>query len=126
LVTELEFAGKMLVVYNAHLESRSAGAIQTRQLEEILEDSKRYPPGTPILIGGDLNTKYFPSIFLHKLEAAGFRSALGERIERTHRIMMSLDWLFVSGPVRLTDGAVRRDATGSDHFPVYATIVAGG
>jgi endonuclease/exonuclease/phosphatase family metal-dependent hydrolase len=124
LVTELELAGKTLVVYNAHLESRSAGAIQNRQLEEILQDSKRYPPATSIIIGGDLNTKYFPSTFLHKLEAAGFRSALGERIERTHTIMMALDWLFVKGSVRLIDGAVRRDIKGSDHFPVYATVAA--
>jgi endonuclease/exonuclease/phosphatase family metal-dependent hydrolase len=126
LVTELEFAGKMLVVYNAHLESRSAGAIQHRQIEEILQDSRRYSPETPILIGGDLNSKYFPSAFLHELEAAGFRSAMGERIERTHRIMMSLDWLFVRGPVRLLNGSVRHGVTGSDHFPVYATMVAGG
>lgn len=125
LVTELEFGGKMLVVYNAHLESRSAGAIQGHQIEEILEDSKRYPSGTAILVGGDLNTKYFPSTFLHKLEAAGFRSAFGERIERTHRIMMSLDWLFVRGPLHLVDGSVGRDVAGSDHFPVYATILAG-
>jgi endonuclease/exonuclease/phosphatase (EEP) superfamily protein YafD len=124
LVTELELAGKTLVVYNAHLESRSAGAIQNRQLEEILQDSKRYPPATSIIIGGDLNTKYFPSTFLHKLEAAGFRSALGERIERTHTIMMALDWLFVKGSVRLIDGTVRRDIKGSDHFPVYATVAA--
>ncbi len=126
LVTELEFEGRLLVVYNAHLESRSAGAIQDRQLEEILQDSKRYPPATLMIIGGDLNTKYFPSIFLHKLEAAGFRSALGERIERTHTIMMALDWIFVRGPTRLIKGVVRHDVKGSDHYPVYATVVAGG
>ncbi len=124
LVTELQFAGKMLVVYNAHLESRSAGAIQDRQLEEILRDSQRYPASTSIIIGGDLNTKYFPSIFLHKLEAAGFRSALGEHIERTHTIVMALDWIFVKGPLRVTGGAVRRDIKGSDHYPVYATVVS--
>ncbi len=122
LVSELEFDGKLLVVYNAHLESRSAGAIQDRQLDEILNDSKRYPPATAILLGGDLNTKYFPSIFLHKLEAAGFRSSLGERIERTHTIMMALDWIFVKGPVQLSGGLVRRDMKGSDHYPVYAAL----
>ncbi|MDQ2713157.1 MAG: hypothetical protein M3Y24_13180, partial [Acidobacteriota bacterium] len=67
LVSEFEFNGRILVVYNAHLESRSAGFIQDHQLDEMLEDSKRYRPGTAIVLGGDLNTKYLPSIFLHKL-----------------------------------------------------------
>lgn len=124
LVTELEFAGRLLVVYNAHLESRSFGRIQSEQLDEILGDAKRYPPGTAIILGGDLNTKYLPSLFLHKLENAGFRSATGERIERTHKIAMALDWIFSKGPVRLEEGRVRRDVKGSDHYPVYAELVA--
>ena len=124
LISELDFAGGLLVVYNAHLESRSAGPIQDHQLEEMLDDAARYPPGTAILLGGDLNTKYLPSIFLHKLEAAGFRSALGERIERTHKIAMALDWIFVKGPIEIADGAVRRDVKSSDHYPVFATLRA--
>jgi endonuclease/exonuclease/phosphatase family metal-dependent hydrolase len=124
LVTELEFAGRLLVVYNAHLESRSFGRIQAEQLDEILADARRYPPGTAIILGGDLNTKYLPSIFLHKLENSGFQSATGERIERTHKIAMALDWIFSKGPVRLEEGRVRRDVKGSDHYPIYAELVA--
>ncbi len=125
LVTELEFAGGLLVVYNVHLESRSMGRIQSMQLDEILADSRQYPPGTAVILGGDLNTKYFPSIFLRKLEKQGFRSALGERIERTHAIAMALDWIFVKGPVKLEDGKVRQDVKGSDHYPIRAELVAG-
>ena len=124
LVTELEFAGRRMVVYNAHLESRSTGPIQAAQIDEILADLKQYPAGTPAILGGDLNTKYFPSIFLHKLEQAGFHSSTGERIERTHTIAMALDWLFGRGPIKLEGGAVRRDIKGSDHYPVYARLVA--
>jgi endonuclease/exonuclease/phosphatase family metal-dependent hydrolase len=124
LVTELELAGRPLVVYNAHLESRSMGRIQAAQLDEILADLAKYPAGTAAIIGGDLNTKYFPSVFLHKLEHAGFRSATGERIERTHTIAMALDWIFVRGPITVEDGRVRRDVRGSDHYPVYAELIA--
>ena len=123
LVTELEFAGQRLVVYNAHLESRSMGSLQSEQLDEILRDLRRYPPDTPAIIGGDLNTKYFPSVFLHKLEHAGFHSATGEHIERTHAIAMALDWIFARG-VGIEDGTVRRDLKGSDHYPVYAELKA--
>ncbi len=124
LVTELEFAGRPLVVYNAHLESRSYGRIQAAQIDEMLADAAQYPAGTAIVLGGDLNTKYLPSVFLRKLERAGFHSATGERIERTHRIAMALDWIFAKGPVRVEGGEVRRDFTGSDHYPVYARLVA--
>ncbi len=124
LVTELEFAGHLLVVYNAHLESRSLGAIQMKQLDEILADLKQYPPGTAVILGGDLNTKYFPSSYLRKLESENFQSATGERIERTHAIAMALDWIFARGPVKIEEGRVRKEFKGSDHYPIYAELLA--
>jgi endonuclease/exonuclease/phosphatase family metal-dependent hydrolase len=124
LVTELQFAGRLLVVYNLHLESRSMGLIQTAQLDEILADLGRYPAGASAVIAGDINSKYFPSVFLHKMEEAGFRSALGERIERTHKIAMALDWIFARGPLVLEEGSVGRGAKGSDHYPVVAELKA--
>jgi len=124
LVTDLEFAGNLLVVYNLHLESRSMGLIQAQQLDEVLTDMNRYPANTAFILGGDLNSKYLPSIFLHKLEREGFRSATGEHIERTHAIAMALDWIFVRGPIRIEEGRVRREFRGSDHYPIYAEIVA--
>ncbi len=125
LVTDLEFNGHLLVVYNLHLESRSMGRIQAEQLDEVLADAKtRYPPNTAFILGGDLNTKYLPAVFLHKLEREGFHSATGEKIERTHAIAMALDWIFVRGPIQIENGRVRRDLRGSDHYPLYAQIVA--
>jgi endonuclease/exonuclease/phosphatase family metal-dependent hydrolase len=124
LVTELEFADGLLVVYNLHLESRSLGRIQSAQLGEVLADLKQYPPNTPAIIGGDLNSKYFPSRYLKKLQREGFHSCIGERIERTHTIAMALDWIFVRGPVKIADGKVRKDFSGSDHYPIYARLIA--
>jgi endonuclease/exonuclease/phosphatase family metal-dependent hydrolase len=124
LVTELEFAGGVLVVYNLHLESRSLGRIQSAQLEEVLADLKQYTPNTLAIIGGDLNSKYFASRYLKKLELEGFHSCIGERIERTHSIAMALDWIFVRGPVKIAEGKVRRDFSGSDHYAIYARLIA--
>lgn len=123
LITELQFAGRPLLVYNLHLESRSAGHLQLEQLDEVLADIAQYPPGTSVIIGGDLNTKYFPSLYLHKLEKAGFHSATGRQIERTHEIMMTLDWIFARG-ILIEEGRVRRDLKGSDHYPIYADLKA--
>ena len=123
LISELDFHGRLLVVYNAHLESRSTGPIQSAQLDEILDDVKRYPPQTAILLGGDLNTKYVPSHFLHKLEAEGFRSAFGDRIQHTASFF-ALDWIFSRGPLRLDDARVMHELKGSDHTPIYAQLLA--
>lgn len=124
LISEVEFAGRVLVVYNVHLESRSYGRIQAQQIDEVLSDVARYPAGTYAILAGDLNTKYFPSIFLRKLERAGFHSAMGSQIERTHAIAMALDWIFAKGDVRFSQGEVRRDLKGSDHYPLFAKLTA--
>ncbi len=123
LVTDLEFRGRLLVVYNVHLESRSVGYIQADQIEEIMDDLTQYPRNTAVILGGDLNSKYFPSMFLKRLERHGFHSSTGERVERTASIM-ALDWIFARGPVELEHGAVRRDFPGSDHYPVFAELAA--
>src|SRR5579859_1217182 len=62
LISELEFNGRALIVYNLHLESRSMGRIQLAQLKEVIADTGRYPRGASIIIAGDLNTKYAHSI----------------------------------------------------------------
>lgn len=125
LVSELEFGGQLLVVYNAHLESRSYGRIQDEQLDEILSDFGRsYSPQTAVIVGGDLNTKYFPSWFLHKLQKAGFRSSIGDRAERTHTIAFALDWVFVRGPLQVKAGSVEKSWKGSDHYALRAELIS--
>jgi endonuclease/exonuclease/phosphatase family metal-dependent hydrolase len=124
LVTEVEFQERLLVVYNVHLESRSLGKLQEMQLDEIFADLERYPANTAVILGGDLNTKYFPSVYLRKLELHGFHSATGERIERTHMIVMALDWIFARGPLRIGSGRVCKNDKGSDHYPIYAELFA--
>jgi endonuclease/exonuclease/phosphatase family metal-dependent hydrolase len=37
---------------------------------------------------------------------------------------MALDWIFAKSPVMLEDGQVRKFSNGSDHYPVYAELVA--
>lgn len=121
LVTEVEYTGKLLVLYNAHLESRSYGRIQMQQIDEMLADMQQYPPGTAFVIAGDLNSKYFPSVYLRRLKTFGFQSAMGNRTPITHNIPTSLDWIFVKG-LRVRAGKVEHALKGSDHYAVYATV----
>lgn len=123
LVTELEYEHGTLVVYNAHLESRSFGRIQNLQLNEILADAKEhYSENTPIILAGDLNTKYNPGTFAAKLRRAGWISAFGTRTPRTHIFVCSLDWLLVHGPLDVRQGKVVRGVGASDHFPIFASV----
>ena len=123
LVTELKGTHGTIVVYNAHLESRSGGKLQTAQMREMLEDARRYPETTPIILAGDFNTKYNGKAFLDELKRAGYRNAFGDRLPRTHRILGHLDWILVHGPARIENAAVEKSAQGSDHFPVAATVI---
>jgi endonuclease/exonuclease/phosphatase family metal-dependent hydrolase len=126
IVTELDYGGRTLVVYNLHLESRSFGHIQDAQMDEILADAKRYPESTPIILAGDFNTKYNAGSLGAKLRAEGWRSALGSHAPRTHKIMFSLDWMMAKGPLRIEQGKVEHGAGGSDHLPISATVSIAG
>ena len=126
LVAELRSTRGVIVVYNAHLESRSLGRIQVAQLQEILDDARRYPASTPLILAGDFNTKYNAKFVLAMLQNAGFRSAFGDRPVRTHRIAGKLDWLLVRGPARIENPVAGKDAQGSDHFPISARVIVSG
>ncbi len=123
LAAELKGPFGTIVVYNAHLESRSKGESQMAQLREILTDARRYPDTTPIILAGDFNTLYIFKSCLETLEHAGYRSVFGETMPRTHQIAGKLDWIFVRGPLQTENPAVLTKARGSDHFPVAATII---
>ena len=97
--------------------------MQYAQLEEVLTDAKRYPPGTPIVIAGDLNTKYRPSPFVLRLERDGFRNCLGQSQRRTHKLTGTLDWIFANGKIESSNGKVHEEIKGSDHYPLGTTIM---
>ena len=118
LVTELDNGGKVLVVYNLHLESRGSEQGRLLQLNEVLADAERYPPETPVIVAGDLNTKTRTSPVIPRLRQAGYRSAFGDRKVRTHMIIGDLDWIFARGAIQFEDPRVYPEAHASDHFPI--------
>lgn len=121
LVAELDNGGKPLVVYNLHLESKGTGELRLEQLEEVLDDARRYPPETPIIIAGDFNSFTSRSSLAPRLRQAGFRSAFGDRRIRTHVLIGALDWVFVRGSIQCDHGQVLR-VPGSDHFPIAVDV----
>jgi len=122
LIAELDNGGKPLVVYNLHLESRGNDHLRLLQLEEVLEDMKRYPPETVIMIAGDLNSKTSHSALIPRLRESGYKSAFGDQRIRTHLFIGALDWIFARGPVEFERADVLRGIGGSDHFPLIADV----
>jgi endonuclease/exonuclease/phosphatase family metal-dependent hydrolase len=121
LVAELDNGGKLLVVYDLHLESKGTEQLRLLQLEEVLDDAKRYPSDTPVIIAGDLNTLSFHSRLIPRLQQSGFRSAFGDRRVRTHVVVGALDWFFVRGTIEYEHQQVLR-VPGSDHFPISVDV----
>jgi endonuclease/exonuclease/phosphatase family metal-dependent hydrolase len=122
LVAEFGQDATELVLYNLHLESRGFGATRYGQLGEVIADAKRYGPEVPVVIAGDLNTKYRPGLFARRLEEAGFRNCFGDRKVRTHVLYGALDWIFVRGPVECGDTRVIRGSKASDHDPLVTSL----
>jgi endonuclease/exonuclease/phosphatase (EEP) superfamily protein YafD len=87
-------------------------------LQEVLKDAARYPADTPVVVAGDINTKY-PHLIAEVaklMRDSGYQSAFGDKHVRTHVIVGDPDWIFARGPVRLSDAKVHREMPGSDHW----------
>ncbi|HME07851.1 MAG TPA: endonuclease/exonuclease/phosphatase family protein [Bryobacteraceae bacterium] len=122
-VAELDNGGRLLVVYNLHLESKGDDELRGRQMDEVLADAERYSPDTPIIIAGDFNTfGGARSRVIHRLIQAGYTSCLGRRSQRTHVLIGAIDWVFIKGPLHSDNGRILRDTHASDHFPLAVQV----
>jgi endonuclease/exonuclease/phosphatase family metal-dependent hydrolase len=119
-------AGDEIVrVWAVHLESDDIlGEKRAVQSKELLDEAQRLACDRPQIVAGDFNAWYPRAPELVVLRDAGFVDAL-ERlgdVERTHDSGRRLDYLFARGPFEIVDGAVLRDVTTSDHFPLVVTL----
>jgi endonuclease/exonuclease/phosphatase family metal-dependent hydrolase len=131
LFTEVEAAGRRLVTYNLHLESRGASDLRFAQLEEALSDASRVATDVPVLLGGDLNLNAASHNIMTKLRGNGFRDALagleGPTISRKLLIPgRRIDWEFLRGPVSAERPEIHRRVHASDHFPLTFTLIFSG
>lgn len=129
LVTQVEFAGRQLTVYNLHLESRGDDRLRLAQLDEVLRDIQRFARKSPVLLAGDFNFDASDVFESESRRRLGFRGALdpppatttpGGLLHRGHAI----DWAFVSLDIKAAQGRVHRNVAASDHYPLSLTISA--
>jgi endonuclease/exonuclease/phosphatase family metal-dependent hydrolase len=127
LLCETAIAGKKLITYNLHLESRGDDALRRSQLEETLEDARRYDISTPIVLAGDLNLDVSDGPASAAINQAQFQDAFADRHAPTTPGSFlepgrTIDWIFARGPVRVSQPMVHRSSSASDHFPLSITL----
>lgn len=127
LVSEANIAGKTIVTYNLHLESKGDDGLRGSQLDETLEDVRKYSSDMRILLAGDFNLGVTGGQAAVALGRAQFQDALANHHAATTpdsflqdgRI---IDWIFTRGPIRASQSDVHRCVWASDHYPLSTTL----
>jgi endonuclease/exonuclease/phosphatase family metal-dependent hydrolase len=124
LVSEVSVAGRTLVTYNLHLESRGDDNLRCAQLKECFDDARRYRREAPLLLAGDLNMDVSRGAPADALARAKFRSAFPQEHLRTTPPSSlfdrgrAIDWAFMRGTVRAVSSRVHTSVSPSDHYPL--------
>lgn len=123
LVCETAIAGKRLVTYNLHLESKGDHALRCSQIEETLENARRYDISTPIVLAGDLNLDVSREPASTAISQTQFLDAFAnQHVPTTPGSFLepgrTIDWIFTRGPIRASQPQVGRSVSASDHYPL--------
>ena len=128
LVADIKVAGKKLVTYNLHLESRGSDKLRLSQISEVLSDATRQDAQSPAVIAGDFNLDAYKTSAASALAASAFQDAIASpRTPTTPSQHLfepgrPIDWAFVRGPIGASLGRVHRQVKASDHYPISFTL----
>jgi endonuclease/exonuclease/phosphatase family metal-dependent hydrolase len=128
LVSEVNIAGKTLITYNLHLESRGDNDLRCSQLLECLNDAGQYKSTVPMVLAGDLNLDVTRATASSEVSRAQFRNEFaGESVRTTPPKSLFdrgsvIDWIFTRGPLRAKHPQVHNWVSASDHYPLSITL----
>jgi len=127
LVCETTIAGKRLVTYNLHLESKGDDVLRCCQLDETLDDARRYDANIPIVLAGDLNLDASVAPASASISQAQFQDLFANHHTPTTPGSFldpgrTIDWIFARGPIRASQPQVGRSVSASDHYPLSVTL----
>jgi len=127
LVVEANVAGKGMVTYNLHLESKGDDGLRCAQLGETLEDARQYDAEMPIVLAGDFNLDVSEGAGATALSQAQFQDAFANHHVPTtpHSLLEEgriIDWIFTRGLARSSEPKVHRSVRASDHYPLSITL----
>jgi endonuclease/exonuclease/phosphatase family metal-dependent hydrolase len=128
LVSSLSVAGRVLVGYNLHLESRGNDNLRCSQLAECLDDACRYKSTMPVIVAGDLNLDASRGVAAGLIRQAHFQGAFSGQYVRTTSAKSLLDrghvidWILTRGSLKTASLQVHNAVSASDHYPLSLTI----
>jgi endonuclease/exonuclease/phosphatase family metal-dependent hydrolase len=127
LVSDARIAGKTVVTYNLHLESRGDDQLRESQLAETLADARQYGAPSPVLLAGDFNLDASAGTPAAAIRQAQFQNAFtNQHLATTPNSFFedgrAIDWIFSRGPIRPDQPQVHRSVTASDHYPLSITL----
>jgi endonuclease/exonuclease/phosphatase family metal-dependent hydrolase len=127
LVCEANIAGKKVVTYNLHLESRADDAVRCSQIDETLEDARQYNLNTPVVLAGDFNLDVSTGSAAAAISKGQFQDSFANQHVPTtpHSFLepgRSIDCIFIRGPIHATSASVHSSISASDHFPLSAVL----
>ena len=127
LVSAVDIAGKTIVVYNLHLESRGDDNLRCSQLDEALDDARQYNWDTTILLAGDFNLDVSQAAAASAISRAQFQDAFAnQHLPTTPGSFLEhgriIDWIFTRGRVRASQPRVHRSVSASDHYPLSINV----
>ena len=115
-------------VYSMHGETRLDMDKKVEQMSTLIDDLRRYPANTPVILVGDLNT-WEPSAAKKTIKlftGAGFHTPFGSEKTFSARVFLvplefRLDWIWLRG-VQVTTFGIDRKINLSDHYPLWANV----
>ncbi len=127
LISQASIAGKTIVTYNLHLESKGDDQLRCSQLDEALNDAGRHNWNTSILLTGDFNLDVSRGPAATAIRRGQFWDAFANQHAPTTpgsflehgRI---IDWIFTRGPIRAGRPQVHRSVSASDHYPLSISL----
>ena len=130
LAAEINTAAISILTYNLHLESRGDDQLRCFQLDEVLDDARRYNSNTPILLTGDLNLDVSDGPAAAAIGRAEFLDAFAnQHMPTTPGSFLehgrTIDWVFTRGPIRAGQAQVHRSVSASDHYPQSVKLKIG-
>ena len=130
LVSDANVAGKTIVAYNLHLESKGDDGLRRSQLGEVLDDARQYDRSVPVTLAGDFNLDVSGEPAASAISHAQFQDAFAnQHVPTTTGSLLEqgrvIDWIFTRGPVRASRPQVHRSVLASDHYPLSITLTFG-
>jgi endonuclease/exonuclease/phosphatase family metal-dependent hydrolase len=123
LVCEANVAGKTIITYNLHLESKGDDELRCSQIEETLEDSRQYNLNAPVVLAGDFNLDASRQPAASAISKAQFQDTFAnQHVPTTPGSFLepgrSIDWIFTRGPLHASQPQVQLSVSASDHYPL--------